>query len=176
MDSFLPNNYEVPQGPSNYMKFEIGANRFRALRSPIVGWEGWKDKKPIRRRMTESFIADEVDDVERIKHFWAMVVWNYKARRVQILEITQKGIQRTIKALIKDEEWGSPLEYDITVSREGEGMDTEYQVVPMPPKPLTKDITDAYNEMSINLDALYTGEDPFAKKGVELTDEEMEKI
>jgi hypothetical protein len=30
--------------------------------------------------------------------------------------------------------------------------------------------------MKINLDALFTGEDPFGKKGEVLTEEEMEKI
>jgi len=154
------------------MKFEIGANRFRILKSPIIGWEGWKDKKPIRKRMGESFVPEEVDDIEKTKHFWAMPVWNYKAERVQILEITQKGIQRTLKALVADSEWGSPLEYDITVSREGEGMDTEYRVVPMPPKPLTKTITDAYNDTSINLEALFDGSDPFGK---EVTDTDIDK-
>ena len=174
MSDFLPTNYDVPSGPSGYMKFEQGSNRFRILKSPIIGNEGWLNKKPIRKRMNESFRDDEVEDIEKVKHFWAMVVWNYKAEKVQILEITQKGIQRTIRALAKDEEWGTPLEYDITVTREGEGMETEYQVVPMPPKPLSESITKAYNDTSINLEALFSGDDPFKSKSLGI--EEIENF
>jgi len=146
--TFLPKGYEVPAGQSSYMKFEQGENKFRILASPILGNEGWVTKKdddgkevrkPIRKRMHEDIIGEELGDPERIKHFWAMPVWNYKAKSIQILEITQKKIQRTLRALAKSKDWGSPLNYDIGVHRTGETMqDTEYQVVPSPPKKLDK--------------------------------------
>ncbi len=167
-EDFLPKGYDVPSGAGNYMRFEPGENRFRILSSPIVGYEGWitlKDggKKPVRKKIGESFSPDEIDDPEETKHFWAMPVWNYGMKRVQILEITQKGIQRTISTFAKDPEWGSPVGYDISVVRTGEGMGTSYEVIPSPPKLLNKEITDAFKKVNPNLEALFRGEDPFSE-------------
>ncbi len=163
-DSFLPDNYEPPQSGGNYMRFEIGENKFRVLSSAIVGWEWWTTtaegkRQPNRVKNRADVPAEYLTDA---KHFWAMVVWNYKEKKVQILEVTQKGIMRTIAALANDKEWGTPFNYDISVVREGEGLDTEYQTIPSPPKPLNEEVKDTYDPQSINLAALYKGEDPFA--------------
>ena len=168
MTDFLPTDYEVPQRPGNYMKFADGENRFRILNSPILGWEAWEDtpeggRKPIRRRMNKPFATDEVSDPEQIKHFWAMPVWNYRDERVQILEITQKGIQKSLRALAKDEDWGSPKGYDLVVTKSGQKLETEYQVNPKPHKKLDSEITSMYEGMHINLEALYEGNDPFTE-------------
>jgi len=168
-DVFLPDEYEVPAGEGGYMKFEIGENKFRVLASPILGWEFWQEekdgsKKPLRFRMTEKIPVDDLQDPEGGKHFWAMPVWNYKSKSVQILEITQKGIQRTLRALAKEKEWGSPINYDISVVRSGEGLGTEYEVIPSPPKILPKEIKEKWEETVINLEALFDGDDPFATK------------
>src|SRR3990167_8970995 len=114
--SLLPEGYEVPQKKGNYYKFVEGDNRFRILASPILGYEYWVDNKPVRVRMGEKLPLPEA---EGAKHFWAMPVWNYEESRVQILEITQKGIKKSIAALSRDEDWGTPLEYDIAVTRTG---------------------------------------------------------
>ena len=84
----LPDDYEVPQKPGNYFKFQDGENQFRFLSTVIVGWEGWIEedgnRKPIRHKMDEPFDPSEIDP-ETIKHFWAVVVWNYNQKRIQIL-------------------------------------------------------------------------------------------
>lgn len=165
MADFLDSTYEVPQKPSNYMKFVSGENKFRFLTSPILGWETWKEepdggRKPIRHKMDEPFDVSEVEP-EQIKHFWAAVVWNYVEKRVQILEITQKGIQKSLRALARSKDWGSPLGYDILVTKTGEKLETEYQVNPVPPKPLEKEIEEGLGAVSVNLEALYKGDDPF---------------
>lgn len=171
MSDFLPKEYEVPQKAGSYMKFMDGENRFRILASPIIGWETWKDlpdgsRKPIRTPMDKPFNVTEVEggSPENIKHFWAMPVWNYQEEKVQILEITQKGIQKSLRALAKDEDWGSPLGYDIVVTRSGQKLETEYQVQPKPAKTLPSAIVEAYRAMTIDLTALYRSEDPFAEK------------
>lgn len=164
---FLPNDYETPD-KSRYMKFQLGENRFRPLTSPILGYEGWKTfgdgtRKPVRRTMDGSFQPDDVDDPEEIKHFWAMVVWNYKEKSVQILEITQKAIMKAIRALSANPEWGTPLKYDLSVVKEGEKMSTKYQVIPNPHKALAEEVEKAWAEAKpkIDLNALYTGDNPF---------------
>lgn len=170
--SFLPEDYNVPNKPGNYVKLQDGENRFRILASPILGWESWENtpdggRKPVRRRMDKPFQSDEVEDPEKVKHFWAMPVWNYQDERVQILEVTQKGIQKSLRALAKDEDWGSPMGYDIVITKSGQKLDTEYQVNPKPQKKLDEGIVAMYEGMNINLDALYAGDDPFKSEKVD---------
>jgi len=104
-----------------------------------------------------------VDPKKAIKHFWAMVVWNCQTENVEILEITQATIQASISALSKDEDWGSPFDYDIKVVKSGEGMETEYAVNPAPKKAVVKEAMESLVTKPVNLEALFTNGDPFAK-------------
>lgn len=165
MNDFLPNDYEVPSSAGSYMRFKDGENRFRVLASPIIGWEAWTTdqdggRKPLRTRMSEPFSTAEVDPSD-IKHFWAMPVYNYAEKKIQILEITQKGIQKKIKAYAKDEDWGTPKNYDLVVTRSGQSLETEYEVIAKPAKKVDEGITRLFEDMNINLEALYEGKDPF---------------
>lgn len=173
MNDFLPTDYEVPVKPGKYMKFQDGENRFRVLATPIMGWEWWvhsdgsivqrgekrlKGDKPVRCRMNE---FTEESATETAKHFWAMKVWNYEDKRVQILEVTQSTIQKLIKAYAQDEDWGSPLGYDLVITKIGEGLETEYTVKAKPAKPLDKEIKEQSDLVKVNLNALYEGKEPF---------------
>jgi hypothetical protein len=168
-DNFLPDNYEVPAGPNKYMKFKLGENKIRILSSPILGYEYWKQekegKKPYRITMDTPITMDMVDEKDNMpKHFWALVVWNYNEKAVQILEITQKGILKSLRALAKSEKWGSPKGYDITITREGEGFETEYSLQPDPKSEVDPEIMDKFTKTYINLNALFEGKDPFKKE------------
>lgn len=161
----LLDDYEVPSAEGGYMKFEQGENKFRVMSEPIMGNEYWIDdkdgRKPVRHKMNEPININDVPDPSQIKHFWAMVVWNYKAKRLQILEITQKTIQQAVKAYDRNSDFGDFRDYDLTVTRSGEGLKTEYQTMASPPKKVDDDIKKAYKNAKINLDALYDGENPF---------------
>ena len=169
--TFLPTDYKVPQGSNNYFKFQAGENIFRILSNPIIGWEWWTDstdnegkqtRKPNRVHDYEGVPVSAVDaDGRGVKHFWAMIVWNYQDKKVQILEITQKGIQRAIQGLERSKGWGDPKNYDISVTKTGEKLETEYSVMPIPPKHLANEIKAAFNKTTINLEALFDGKDPF---------------
>lgn len=187
--SFLPNDYKEPV-TNNYMKFQTGDNTFRVLSSAIVGMEFWKTetnekgeevRKPIRRRPTETIFTDELGldswgNPERPKHFWAFVVYNREAGAIQILEITQKSIRQGLKALVENKKWGDPKEYDIVVTKNGEKLDTEYIVTPEPKEPISEEILKEYEAMNINLEALFSGDDPFATKREEEIDIEDVEI
>lgn len=175
MSDFFPKDYEVPQKSGNYFKFQDGQNKFRILDNPIMGWVGWKEgndgtRKPVRKTMDEKFPMNEVDDESQIKHFVAMPVWNYKEEKIQILEITQKGIQRSLRALERSEGWGNPTGYDIVVTKTGQKLETEYTVMPEPPKPIDKGLTQLYKDMHIDLSALYRGDDPFKNEEIKSED------
>lgn len=159
---FLPEGYEVPNAESGYMRLNQGENRFRVVGSAIVGWEAWIDTDEGGRKPKHYQNKADIKEAD-YKHFWAFPVYNYQEERVHILEITQKGIMNSIKALVSDEDWGDPRSYDIVITRKGEGLDTEYQVQPKPAKPLESDIQDYVDSVveNINLNALFEGEDPF---------------
>jgi hypothetical protein len=162
MDNFFPSeDYKVPV-TSNYMKLVEGSNKFRVLSSAIVGYEYFKDdNKPVRSR--EPF--EETPGIKKngkVSHFWAFLVWNYDAKRVQILELSQKSIQNQFQAYIKNPDWGHPKEYDVTINRKGTSMmDTEYTVMPSPHKPIDPEIQKQADHIKVDLTALYEGLDPF---------------
>lgn len=174
--SFLPDGYEVPKSEgSNYMnKWKAGANKFRILSAPVLGWEYWtEDDKPVRAKERWPVIPVNAKLPWSPKHFWAMVVWNFDIKAIQILEITQVTILTALQALIQEPEWGDPREYSITVTRAGEKLTTTYSVVPSPAKPTPKEILHAYKENPINLEALFDGNNPFEKETKETTAREI---
>jgi hypothetical protein len=104
-----------------------------------------------------------------IKLFWALPVYNYDEKSVQVWVVTQKTIQLGMEEISSKADWGSIFDYDIIITRSGEGQTTEYKVTPCPKKPLEDDIKMLYQNMEINLQAIYAtkehqfGGDPFAK-------------
>ena len=167
-NNFFPDpSYEIPVS-SNYFKLQEGENNFRVLSSAITGFEYWSNEgKPVRSKEKPDIdsifenMRVEKDSSQGIKHFWAFVVWNYEAKKVQILEITQKGIMKTMKGLIDNPKWGNPREYDITITRSGSGFDTEYSVIPNPKVEIDDSILAVYEGMHIRLEALFDSADPF---------------
>lgn len=163
--TFLEPNYEIPQAPSNYMKFQKGMNKFRILSPAVTGWEYWnKENKPVRsKKRWETIPADiklENGVPTAIKHFWAFVVWNYQEQLIQILQITQSTIQGSIKTGV-DLRQGNATNNDIGVERKGDGFDTEYTVQFADPSPVAPEIEEAYKAKKIDLEALFDGGDPF---------------
>lgn len=161
-DPFLPDDYEIPASISNYMKLEDGTNRFRILSPAIIGWEYWTEDAEGRHpiRVKDKGTATPPNG-ETLKHFWAFKVWNYQTQSLQVLELTQKTLHIAIKGFAADPDWGSPLGYDIVITKEGEKLKTKYSVIPKPAKPLAKEIKDELTDWVCNLDALFSGDDPF---------------
>jgi len=162
-DFFPTEDYKIPE-TSNYIKLIEGTHTFRILSSAIVGYEYFnKDNKPVRQREPFDEMPSDIKKDGKINHFWAFIIWNYDAKRLQIMEITQKTIMTPLKALIDNPKWGSPKKFDITITRKGSGFnDTEYAVMPNPHTELSDEITTAYMGSSIKLENLYDGKDPFS--------------
>jgi len=181
MNSFFPEGYERPTtSGGNYMKFADGPNKVRIMSAPLIGNLYWtKDNKPVRSPDAFKGVPEDarLDDGKfKPKHFWALVVWNYAVNALQILEVTQASIQGPIEDLAANEDWGDPREYDLTITKKGEGLDTEYSVQPSPQKAVPNEAHKAYRESRINLEALFDGKDPFAtaagSEGADLENEE----
>lgn len=170
-NDFLGSAYEVPAssgGGGKYLKFKNGTTHFRVLsQKALKGWEYWTtDNKSKRlREMPTSTPTDiriaEDGKAERIRHFWAMAVWDYETSTVKILKITQSTVQKSIVALVQDSDFGHPTKYDLKVSRSGEKLETEYNVMPLH-KPMPQEAIDALEQTPIYLDALWVGADPFS--------------
>lgn len=192
--SFIPKDYDKATA-GNYMKFEKGGaigvpvpHKVRILQESILGYEYWVDKvgnvvprgemageggKPIRAERYDGF---EMEQRNAMKGFAAMVVWNYKAEKIQILQIKQSKIMNGLEALENSESWGDVKKYDIVINRIKTGAETknvDYSVMPEPAKPLTKEIKEAFKVTPINLKALYSGDDPF---DTSLSEDESDEI
>jgi len=199
--SFINDDYEVPQAPSKYMKFEegkgeAGKNIFRILGSfedgtAIMGYEYWKTfkdengkdiRKPVRKKMGENIEISELEINERTgeldipKHFWAFPVYNYKAKCIQILELTQKTIIRKILEYARNPKWGDPKNYDIVVYRDDSLPGTQcYSVDHDPKEEMGEEIKEALKTWRCNISALFENKDPFAvDEGIDI--EEIEKM
>ena len=176
--SFLPDNYKPPAETSGgYMKLTQGENRLRILGrfkdnppGGIMGWLAWTEdaagnRRPERfRRDDPSYDATAYKETP--KFFWALRVWNYQTSSVAVLELTQKGMLSELAVLANDPEWGDPTRYDLSITRTGEGLETRYAITPKPARDVSPEVLDADAAMTVNLDALYTGDDPFAPAAV----------
>ena len=163
-NTFLPQDYKEPVQNSKYLKFTDGENRIRILGSAIIGWEDWTaDNKPVRYKFTQEPPQALTPD-RKVKHFWAFPVWDYKDNSVKILEITQTSIRKALQAMISDKEYGDPRGYDIKINKVGKDLDTEYNVMPMPPKPVSEQVKQAFYALKIDMNKLFTGENPFEEE------------
>lgn len=173
---FLPQGYKTPEPKGGkYFKPSIGENRVRILDSPILGYEGWAmptsgkpNGTPVRRKL-DDFPEGAINPKKGSKHFWAVPVWNYRAVRVQVWEITQNTIQAAIEGLVYSQDWGDPKRFDLIIQREGAGLDTTYVVMPAPPKVLAEEARQMWAEIRGNgfdLNRLFENGDPFEGKSV----------
>lgn len=145
--------------------------KFRILSAPLVGWVYYstaenKKGSPVRSR-------EKPKDEDRIspangydsekpaatRSFYAFIVYNYVTQRAEIMDIQQISIQRQLKKYVENPDWGNPLEYDITLSKDEAG---KYTLTASPHKPPSEEVTESLAEASkINLEALLTGDNPF---------------
>jgi len=137
--------------------------------------DGNPKRQPVRSRMNEEINIANVPEPDKIKHFWAMVIWNYNTKRLEVLEITQKTIMKAIKAYALNKAWGDPKGvngYDFVITKTGEKLETEYLVTANPKTKLDSAIVKQYEDSDIYLNALFTGDDPF--EGTPIDTKEIE--
>lgn len=172
--SFYPKDHIVKDLPSDYMKLTEGEHRIRILTSPIMGTEGWtNERKPIRFKTYSEAVNNR--EVDSIKEFEAHIVWDYETKMVRLLNITQRTIRKTLYDLTLDEDWNDPTSYDIVITRVGTKMeDTEYSVKPKLPKPLEKEVSDAFKQVKIEEEEYFNNGHPIVRTKAEneVSDEE----
>ena len=171
---FFPENFKLPSKTDGYMKIQKGENRIRILSAnPILGTQYWTTEqndsgqeisRPHRVRPDEKIVFPE-NLKDSPQYFTAFVVWDYAETRARILLLTQKMIIRPLVELTQNKKWGDPRDYDIVITKTGEGKEgTKYQVFPEPKsefEPMNQEEIQALVN-NIDLNALYDGGDPFA--------------
>lgn len=164
------------EGQSSYLRFEAGDTKFRIISKPLMGWIVWEEDEDETRKPVRSSIEDGEPDApskdpkDKPKKFMTVVVIDREDGEVKVLEITQQSVIKGINAYAKNPDWGNPFSYDITVTKKGEGKKTRYGVQPSPKKALDKEAIKAANAKPCNLDALFTGENPWEVEGNDVTE------
>ncbi len=166
-ESFLPQGYVAPAS-GGFAKIEQGDNPFRILSNPLLVWVAWNNKVVTRTLAYQNGALTEKPTVpaaegNSVNFAWAVVVWNYKTSKIEILELTAKAVQTGIEGYAKDANWGHPSKYDVIIVKTGTGkLDTKYSLRTNPPQPVTDAIKVALAETPIDLNQLLVnGGNPF---------------
>jgi len=176
--STIPQGTTIPRGSSQFAKLQDGKNRFRFLSEVVIGWEMWQNKKPVRHEGSVCKFKPEDADLNQngkpaINYFWAMVVWNYDTKAVQVLELTQKTIMSPLYELEQSPDWGDLRNYDVEITKKKEGDKTNYITQAIPPKPLAPEIAEAYSKSEVDLKKLFDGKYPISDETDEVNPEDI---
>ena len=154
-------------------KLENGENRMRILTTPITGYVWWPENENKPQRVKEP--KDIPTGVSDAKYFWFLTIGIND--EVKFLEIKQKTILNQIKALSDNKEWGEVQEYDITITRSGQDLETQYTVVPNPKADVSTDVAGAWNQMKARYkpDNLFTNGSPL-EAGEEVAQDKDEEL
>ena len=102
---------------------------------------------------------------EPAKFAIAVPVFNHDAGSVQVLQVSQKSINREFDSISQMEDFSNLLEWDFVHGKEGNGLNTEYSLRAVPRKKGTQDaITAAWEEAKSNgfdISRLLSGGNPF---------------
>ena len=102
---------------------------------------------------------------EKVKFAIAVPVYNYESSSVQILQLSQKGLQNELDDISQMEDYANLLDWDFVLSRDGNGLETRYSLRTAPRKKGTQaTIEAAWTETraaGFEIGRLLTGENPF---------------
>lgn len=139
--------------------------RLRLFGAAITGFEGWtEDNMPIRWEIKPEELPANIrvqQGFQTLKRFIMVLAYDYASDEFKILQLTQKTLMDQLFKYMADEDYGSPHNYDIKISKKGEGKKTEYTLVAAPPKEVKPSIQARYDEIECDLNRIYDNEDPF---------------
>jgi hypothetical protein len=173
-------------GYLNPSKIQSGSSvRFALLSDqPLEFFECWGEAedgsvKPFRfaEDPSDADIKEEMGDAysrrlnregtapEGVKFAIAAPVYNFDTEGVQIMQLSQKSIIRELDGISQMEDYANLLEHDFVLGKEGNGLNTEYSLRPVPRKKgADKAIGGAWaeaQESGFDIGRLLTGENPF---------------
>lgn len=136
-----PWDQEVSSGGGLYLKIEPNTSaRIRIVGRPLAFQDEFQGKKYDRWGVT---VIEKTLDA------------NNKPQRAVKAFRFGVSIFKAIQSLWRNDDWGNPEDYDLTITRKGSGLDTEYTVVPSPKKPLTDEEKTLVEEANLDLVKLF---------------------
>lgn len=170
MEKYQDNPYKKS---GKYTKLKEGKTTLRFF-DYISGWEVWIDGEKGRKVIRKKEITELPEKLRPMaKYFRAFRVYNYDEDATQVFVATQRTILEPLSELYFDTDWGqgeSLSDFDITISRKGEKLETEYLLTPKPKKPFDKELD------KVELKALYDNGDPWGDDIKPATEEEVEEL
>lgn len=164
----FPKDYEKQSKEDGYLKPSDGDCKIRFMGKGIVGWEQWTtDNKPVRGKALKDIVGDfpkenKFGEECKPKDFFSTVVWNVNEKKIQIFTITQTTIKSALMSYESNNEYGDPTGYDLSISMQADGKG--YSVIASPPKEVSKEAIKEYDKSNIDLEQLFTGDNPFNAK------------
>ena len=172
-DYLSPNKVKA----NGQVRFAILANE------PLCYFEVWGEDetgKPRPFRFPSEASADEIkegmganytrrikdDGTEEPQKFAiAMPIYNFDINRVQVLTMTQKGLQKELDEISQVEEYGDMTEWDFIMTKAATNSPDMYGLRPVPRKPGTQETVDAAWDEAVkngfDITRLLTGGHPF---------------
>ena len=175
--SWLPTNYKAPSAGGDFLnpsKIQDGQSiRIRVLgdfenpKTAIMGWSCWErnEQKNICHRVKyddEAKAELEARGLDDLKHFFAVLTYNYELMRPQVFEFTQSSIREALITMFEGDDLGPPKTRDIKIKKSGQGTNTKYSVVALGQSELSEEIKKQIHSSKCNVANLLTGEPVFA--------------
>ena len=147
--------YEVPSDNS-FFSLKPGKNRLRLVTEPseVIQHETKTDGK-WGTTDCKGTGCELCTKGLKLRYRFAYIAIDRKDEKLYVLEIG-KSIFRQIIAYATDEEYGDPKQYDLTIDKEGEKLNTQYKVIASPKKsPLTEEELKLIKETELTIDSAY---------------------
>lgn len=148
-------SYEIPSGDNNFFKLEEGDNRIRLATKPL---EVRYHEVPGAKYSTVPCTGDKCEKCasgDKLKYKYAYIILSRKDKKPYVYE-TPITVFRQIVSYAKDPDYGNPEEYDLTIKKNGEGRNVQYQVVASPKRiPLSKEELESIGKSGLSLETQY---------------------
>jgi len=157
----FPEGYTWPKqwGWSDYTKLEVWENELRILDWRVAVWYEYfnKENKPVRQKEEFKTLPEDIKVNEKTwkpqypKEVWAMKVYNYKTKKVELWAATQAIIKNTLYQYAYNEKLWWLWNLDLTINKSWSWLETTYTITPVQ-APLTDEVKKANEETEIDLD------------------------
>lgn len=144
--------YEAPSSPSLFIKLENGENRIRLVSKPEnYQVHNQKIEGKFRSVKCEGTDCKLCAEGNKPRDRYAWVVLDRSDGQVKVYECGWMVFEQVLN-LARDEDYGDPTQYDLKITKTGEGLDTNYTVIAVPKKTaLTAEEKEKLEEANINL-------------------------
>jgi len=201
--------YIEPSAQNNYLKFdEEGSYLFRIItpKTEVVSYFRGFIENPAEGEPKKLILPNNGDGLypsipkgvklkvfgteNPIKLVWAVKVFNIDIQKVQVWEVSQASIRKSLFAIGSGKLKNDWTKFDIQITKTGQKTETQYTLITGDTRELTNDELDIINSTPVDLSAIERGEDPFdvaSKSKVveqlnrdielpEISDEELDQV